>query len=70
MLDERQVRDARDALLGEWGRVDILLNAAGGNVAASRNDDRSIFEVPLDASASPQTQQSGQSMADPVVKSA
>ena len=48
-LDEPQLRAARDELLGAWGRVDILVNAAGGNVTRARNDDRSIFEVPLDA---------------------
>ena len=48
-LDETQLRAARDELLGEWGQIDILVNAAGGNVARSRNDTRSIFEVPLDA---------------------
>jgi NAD(P)-dependent dehydrogenase (short-subunit alcohol dehydrogenase family) len=49
VLDEREVDAARDALLREWGRVDILVNAAGGNVARARNDDRSIFSVPLGA---------------------
>jgi NAD(P)-dependent dehydrogenase (short-subunit alcohol dehydrogenase family) len=48
-LDERQVRAARDELLRAWGRIDILINAAGGNVARARNDTKSIFEVPLDA---------------------
>jgi NAD(P)-dependent dehydrogenase (short-subunit alcohol dehydrogenase family) len=48
-LDEQQVRAARAALLSEWGRVDILVNAAGGNVARARSDTKSIFEVPMDA---------------------
>jgi NAD(P)-dependent dehydrogenase (short-subunit alcohol dehydrogenase family) len=48
-LDEAQLRPARDKLLDAWGRVDILVNAAGGNVTRARNDDRSIFDVPLDA---------------------
>jgi len=48
-LDDRQVKAARDDLLNKWGRVDILINAAGGNVTRARNDDRSIFDVPLDA---------------------
>ena len=33
-------------VLSAWEQVDILVNAAGGNVPGSRNDDRSIFEVP------------------------
>ena len=49
VLDEANVRDARDELLRVWGRVDIMVNAAGGNVARARNDSRSIFEVPVDA---------------------
>ena len=50
VLDEAQVRAARDDLLGRTGgRVDILVNAAGGNIAAARNDDRSVFEVPIGA---------------------
>ena len=49
VLDERQLREAREQLLERWGRIDILVNAAGGNVMRARNDDRSIFDVPLDA---------------------
>ncbi len=32
VLDEEQLREARDAVLGRWGRLDVLVNAAGGNV--------------------------------------
>lgn len=49
VLDEKQLREARDALLLAWGRIDILVNAAGGNVARARNDDLPVFDVPLDA---------------------
>ena len=49
VLDEGQLRDARDQLLGARGRVDILVNAAGGNVARARSDDRPVFDVPVDA---------------------
>jgi NAD(P)-dependent dehydrogenase (short-subunit alcohol dehydrogenase family) len=49
VLDARQVHDARDELLRTWHRVDILVSAAGGNVARARNDERSVFEVPPDA---------------------
>jgi NAD(P)-dependent dehydrogenase (short-subunit alcohol dehydrogenase family) len=48
-LDESQVRAARDQLLRAWGRIDILVNAAGGNVVRARNDATSIFEIPMDA---------------------
>jgi NAD(P)-dependent dehydrogenase (short-subunit alcohol dehydrogenase family) len=49
VLDETEMRATRDEVVRRWGRVDILMNAAGGNIARSRNDDRSIFEVPMDA---------------------
>jgi NAD(P)-dependent dehydrogenase (short-subunit alcohol dehydrogenase family) len=49
VLDEAQLRAARDELLGAWGRVDILLNAAGGNVARARTDRVPVFDMPFDA---------------------
>lgn len=49
VLDENQLRQTRDKILEAWGRVDILMNAAGGNVARSRNDKVPIFEIPMDA---------------------
>ncbi|HEU4632289.1 MAG TPA: SDR family oxidoreductase [Gemmatimonadaceae bacterium] len=49
VLDEGQLRAACDALLGAWGRVDILLNAAGGNVARARTDGAPVFGLPIDA---------------------
>lgn len=48
-LDESQLEAARDELLSIWTRVDILINAAGGSVPRSRNDDRPVFDVPMDA---------------------
>jgi NAD(P)-dependent dehydrogenase (short-subunit alcohol dehydrogenase family) len=49
VLDEGQVHRARDELLVARGRVDILVNAAGGNVARARSDQRPVFDVPVDA---------------------
>lgn len=48
-LDDAQLRDARAQVLQAWGRVDALVNAAGGNVARARNDDRPVFHVPADS---------------------
>lgn len=44
-LDRGELADACTEVVGEWGQVDVLVNCAGGNVAAARNDDRPVFEV-------------------------
>ena len=49
VTSEEQLRVVRDEVVARWGRIDILVNAAGGNVARSRTDDRPIFEMPVDA---------------------
>lgn len=49
VLDGDAVQRACDQLLAHWERIDILVNAAGGNVARARSDDRPVFEVPPDA---------------------
>ena len=49
VLDAGQLEGARDRLLEARGRVDILVNAAGGNVARARSDNRPAFDVPVDA---------------------
>lgn len=50
VLDEDALVAARDAIVGRFGSVDVLVNCAGGNVpAATLPDDASPFEVPLAA---------------------
>ena len=49
VVDEAQVAAGREQVLHAWGRIDILINAAGGNVPAARNDARPIFDVPMAA---------------------
>jgi NAD(P)-dependent dehydrogenase (short-subunit alcohol dehydrogenase family) len=50
VLDPAQLGAAREALLGRWGRLDILVNAAGGNQAdAVIADDASFFEASIEA---------------------
>ena len=49
VLDANDSRRACDELMAAWGRIDILVNAAGGNVARARSDSTSVFDVPLDA---------------------
>jgi NAD(P)-dependent dehydrogenase (short-subunit alcohol dehydrogenase family) len=47
VLDEGALEAAREALLARHGRVDVLVNAAGGNVPAATAD--SFFDVPPEA---------------------
>jgi NAD(P)-dependent dehydrogenase (short-subunit alcohol dehydrogenase family) len=50
VLDREQLEAARDAVLGRWERLDILVNAAGGNVpAATICGDATIFDLPGEA---------------------
>jgi NAD(P)-dependent dehydrogenase (short-subunit alcohol dehydrogenase family) len=50
VLRREELAAARARLLDEWGRVDILVNAAGGNVAgATLGDGAAIFDMPEDA---------------------
>ncbi len=46
VLDPAALRKVRDHLLERWGPPDILVNAAGGNVARERTDTVSFFDVP------------------------
>jgi NAD(P)-dependent dehydrogenase (short-subunit alcohol dehydrogenase family) len=49
VLRDDQLREARDRLLSEWGRVDVLINAAGGHIAEARTDNKPAFTMPLPA---------------------
>jgi len=45
VLDAAQLEHARAMVLDRWGRIDALVNAAGGNVAAATVGERSFFEL-------------------------
>jgi NAD(P)-dependent dehydrogenase (short-subunit alcohol dehydrogenase family) len=50
VLRSEQLRAARDTVVDRWGAIDILVNAAGGNVpAATLGDDAAIFDLPEEA---------------------
>lgn len=50
VLERTQIESIRDQLLSEWGQLDILINAAGGNVgAATIMPEQSVFDMPADA---------------------
>ncbi len=49
VLDREQLLAARDRLLDEWGGVDILINAAGGNLpGATIGPDQDLFELSME----------------------
>jgi NAD(P)-dependent dehydrogenase (short-subunit alcohol dehydrogenase family) len=50
VLDPRSLTAARKAVLARFGRIDILINGAGGNKQeASTSPDLSFFDLPPDA---------------------
>ena len=49
VLETAQLEEALATVLGRWGKVDILVNAAGGNVPAATVGERSFFELPAAA---------------------
>jgi len=50
VLRKDELEAARDAVLARWGRIDILVNAAGGNIpGATLAPDTTIFDLPEEA---------------------
>jgi len=50
VLNAETLRQARETILTEFGAVDILVNAAGGNhPSATTSDQQSFFDLPQDA---------------------
>ncbi len=49
VLDREQLQTACEAVVAQWGRVDVLVNAAGGNMpAATLAPGRSFFDLPVE----------------------
>ena len=49
VLDVGSLEAALGQVAEAWGPPEILVNAAGGNVARARTDTQTFFDVPLDA---------------------
>jgi len=50
VLDRQQLDQARDTVLYRYGRIDILVNAAGGNIPeATLGEGERFFDLPADA---------------------
>jgi len=49
VLDTVQLEQTRDKVLAQWGRIDILINAAGGNLpGATLAVDQTIFDMKIE----------------------
>lgn len=49
VLNREQLESGREVVLEQWGRLDILVNAAGGNMpAATLEPGRSFFDLPVE----------------------
>jgi NAD(P)-dependent dehydrogenase (short-subunit alcohol dehydrogenase family) len=49
VMEHAQLEAARDQVVSQWGRIDILLNAAGGtSPAATVPPDKTFFDMALD----------------------
>ncbi|MFN8483208.1 MAG: SDR family oxidoreductase [Anaerolineae bacterium] len=49
VLDRPKLEGAREAILAQWGRLDILVNAAGGNMpSATLPPGQSFFTLPVE----------------------
>ncbi|HKK44624.1 MAG TPA: SDR family NAD(P)-dependent oxidoreductase, partial [Balneolaceae bacterium] len=50
VLDQDQLVSAKNKVLDRWGSIDILVNAAGGNMPkATVNPEQSIFDISREA---------------------
>ena len=49
VLDRKALIEIRKSVISEWGTIDILINAAGGNIpGATVGEDESIFDMNTD----------------------
>lgn len=48
VLNQEQLESARDKILEKWGKIDILINAAGGNMpGATIKPDETVFDLEM-----------------------
>ena len=46
VLDEEKLKDARDKILEKWGRIDVLINGAGGHLPGTTiAPEQTVFDV-------------------------
>ncbi len=50
VLEKDSIEEAKDAVVGAYGAVDVLINGAGGNhPKATTGEDMPLFDIPADA---------------------
>lgn len=50
VMDKANLEDNRDVIIRKYGRIDVLINAAGGNMpGATIPPDKTIFDIDVDA---------------------
>ncbi|MBN2166166.1 MAG: SDR family oxidoreductase [Marinilabiliaceae bacterium] len=46
VLDEKSLKDVREKIIKKWRQIDILVNAAGGNMpGATLTEDQTVFDM-------------------------
>jgi NAD(P)-dependent dehydrogenase (short-subunit alcohol dehydrogenase family) len=49
VLEMEELKQTRDKILKEWGKVDILVNAAGGNLpGATLSEEQTVFDMKIE----------------------
>lgn len=49
VLDVEEMKRTRDLIVAQWGTIDILINAAGGNLpGATLTEDQTVFDMKIE----------------------
>lgn len=49
VLDVEEMKTTRDKIVDHWGRIDILINAAGGNMpGATLTEEQTVFDMKIE----------------------
>lgn len=49
VLNVQDLKQAREKIIAQWGRIDILVNVAGGNLpGATLREDQTVFDMKID----------------------
>jgi NAD(P)-dependent dehydrogenase (short-subunit alcohol dehydrogenase family) len=49
VLDIEEMKSTREKIINQWGRIDILINAAGGNLpGATLTEEQTVFDMKIE----------------------